>query len=158
MNIYYDRVKVAQRKSFKYLGFHLDVKLPFRTVINAPFIQLRKAYVILKCIHQQFSSFSELKAKFFNAYIWPHLYMMATIYCFLLKTSRERLASFYQRFLRPIHYPFQRCTENLHHHFHLRTIEQRYEKCLLKRMKNIQLYESVFIESVSQHKYLFTKL
>ena len=48
MNAYYDRVKIAQRKRFKYLGFHLDANLSFRIMIDAQFIKLRKEYMILK--------------------------------------------------------------------------------------------------------------
>ncbi len=103
LNIYSDRVKITQKKNFKYLGFHLDAKLSFRIMIDTQFIKFRKAYMILKFIHRQFLSFFKLKMKFFNTYIWPHMYMMATIYCLLSTTSRERLASFYRRCLRLIH-------------------------------------------------------
>ena len=79
--------------------------------------------------------------------------MMATIYCLFSNTSQERLAAFYRRCLRLIHLLFQCPTEDLHRHFHLPTIEKRYKKCLLKRMKNIQLYESTFItiQTLIQH-------
>jgi hypothetical protein len=158
LEIYYDGVKILQKKNFKYLGFHLDAKLSFRAMIDAQFIKLRKAYIILKYIHRQFPTFSELKIKFFNTYIWPHMYMMATIYCLFSNTSRERLASFFRRCLRLIHCLFQCPTEDLHHHFHLPTIEKRFKKCLVKRMKNIQLYESMFIECTLQYKYLHSIL
>jgi hypothetical protein len=158
LNIYYDGVKIIQKKNFKYLGFHLDAKLSFRIMIDAQFIKFRKAYMILKFIHRQFPSFFKLKMKFFNTYIWPHMYMMATIYCLLSKTSQERLAAFYRRCLRLIHCLFQCPTEELHRHFQLPTIEQRYRKCLLKRMKNIQLYEPLLIECALQYKYLFIVL
>jgi hypothetical protein len=127
-------------------------------MIDAQFIKLRKAYGILKFIHQQFPSFSRLKMKFFNTYIWPHLYMISTIYCLLSKTSRERLAAFYRRCLRLIHLLFQCPTEDLHHHFQLPTLEKRYKIGLLKRMKNIQLHESVLIECALQYKHLFMTL
>ncbi len=121
LEIYYDGVKIMQKKNFKYLGFHLDAKLSFRNMIDAQFLKLRKAYVILKFIHRQFPSFLKLKMKFFNTYIWPHMHMMATIY-YLSNTARERLAAFYRRCLRLIHFLFQCPTVDLHHHFQLPTI------------------------------------
>ena len=127
-------------------------------MIDAQFIKLRKAYIILKFIHRQFPSFMELKMKFFNTYIWPHMYMMATIYCLFSNTSRERVAAFYRRCLRLIHYLFQCPTEELHSHFHLPTIEKRFKKCLSKRMKNVQQYELSFIECALQHKYIYNVL
>jgi hypothetical protein len=63
----------------------------------------------------------KLKMKFFNTYIWPHMHMMATIY-YLSNTARERLAAFYRRCLRLIHFLFQCPTVDLHHHFQLPTI------------------------------------
>ncbi|CAF1452565.1 unnamed protein product [Adineta steineri] len=158
LDIYYDGVKIIQKKSFKYLGFHLDAKLSFRNMIDAQFLKLRKAYIILKFIHQQFPSFSKLKMKFFNTYIWPHMYMMATIYCLFPNTSCERVAAFYRRCLRLIHCLFQCPTVDLHQHFQLPTIEKRFKKSLVKRMKNIQLHEPMFIECALQYKFLFNTI
>jgi hypothetical protein len=128
LEVYFDGMKIIQTKSFKYLGFYLDAKLSFRNMIDAQFIKLRKAHIILKFIHRNFPSFSRLKMKFFNTYIWPHLFIMATIYCLISNTSRERLAAFYRRCLRLIHLLFQCPTEQLHQHFHLPTLERRYKK------------------------------
>ncbi|CAF2070985.1 unnamed protein product [Rotaria magnacalcarata] len=158
LNVYYDGVKIIQSKSFKYLGFYLDAKLSFRIMIDAQFIKLRKAYAILKFIHRQFPSFLKLKIKFFNTYVWPHLYMLSTIYCLFSITSRERIAAFYRRCLRLIYCLFQCPTEDLHEHFKLPTIEHRFKKCLSKRMKSIQRYEPIFIDSVLQNKHLFNML
>jgi hypothetical protein len=154
LNISYNGERIVQKKNFKYLGFIIDAKLSFRNMIDAQFIKLRRSYVILKYIHHQFPSHSKLKMKIFNTYIWPHMYMMGTIYCLLSNTSRERLAAFYRRCLRMIHYLFQCPTEDLHHHFKLPTLEKRYKKCLLKRMKNIQLHESSFIEYALKYKHV----
>jgi hypothetical protein len=63
LNVYYDGIKILQKNNFKYLGFHLDSKLSFRCMIDAQFIKLRKAYVILNYIHRQFPSFMQLKIK-----------------------------------------------------------------------------------------------
>ena len=65
VNIYYDGVKIAQKKSFKYLGFHLDAKLSFRIVIDAQFIKLRKAYTTLKYIHRAVSIIFRIENKIF---------------------------------------------------------------------------------------------
>lgn len=158
LEIYYDGAQIIQKRSFKYLGFHLDAKLSFRIMLDAQFVKLRKAYSILKFIHQQFPSFLELKLKFFNTYIWPHLYMLPTIYCLLSSTSRDRVAAFYRRCLRLIYCLFQCPTEDLHDHFKLPTIEQRFKKCLLKRLKTIQQYEPILIDTVLQNKQLINKL
>jgi hypothetical protein len=155
LQIYYDGVQIQQKNCFKYLGFHLDAKLSFRIMIDAQFIKLRKAYSIIKFIHRQFPSHIKLKMKFFNTYIWPHLYMMATIYCLFSYTSRKRVASFYRRCLRIINLLYQCPTEDLHNKFQLPTIEKRYKKSLAKRMKSIQLHEPAFIDYVLEYKYLF---
>lgn len=57
IKIFYDGVKISQKKRFKYLGFYLDAKLFFHNMIDAQFIKLRKAYSILKFIHRQFPTF-----------------------------------------------------------------------------------------------------
>ncbi|CAF2053604.1 unnamed protein product [Rotaria magnacalcarata] len=158
LDIYYADVKILQTNSFKYLGFNLDAKLSFRSMIDAQFSKLRKAYAILKFIHRQFPSFFELKVKFFNTYIWPHLYMLSSIYCLFSITSRDRVAAFYRRCLRLINCLFQCPTDDLHDHFKLPTIEQRFKKCLSKRMRCIQLYEPIFIDSVLQNKHLLNIL
>ena len=158
LDIVYDGERIIQKQSFKYLGFHLDAKLAFRAMIDSQLGKARKGYVILKYIHRQFPSHTKLKIKFFNTYIWPHMYMMATIYCLLSTTARERLASFYRRCLRLIHCLFQWPTEDLHGHFRLHTIERRYKSCLVKRMNSIQKYEAVLLDSNLQYKYLFNTL
>lgn len=139
LNVYYDGVKIQQNKDFKYLGFHLDAKLSFRYLIDAQTIKMRKAYNILKYIHKQFPSFFKVKIKFFNTFIWPHLYMMGTTYCLFSRSSRERIAGFYQRCMKLIYYLFECSSEDLHQRFQLPTIEQKYTKCLRKRLKNIQI-------------------
>ena len=153
LHVYYDGIKIVQKDNFKYLGFHIDSKLTFRCLIDAQFNKLRKAYVILKYIHRQFPSFNQLKMKFFNTYIWPHLYMMASIFCLLSPSSRERLAAFHRRCTRPIHQLYQCPTKDLHGIFKLPTIEERFKKSLAKRMKNIQVYEPSLIECVLLYKH-----
>jgi hypothetical protein len=158
LNVYYDWIKILQKNNFKYLGFHLDSKLSFRCMIDAQFIKLRKAFVILKYIHCQFPSFIQLKLKFFNTYIWPHMHMTSTIYCLFSLTSRNRVAAFYRRCLGLIYQLFQCPTQELHGHFKLPTIEKKYKNSLLKRMKNTQLHEPNLIESALQFKYLLNML
>ena len=154
LNVYYDGTKITQKNGFKYLGFLLDSKLSFRGMIEAQFIKLRKAYVILKYIHRQFPSFNHLKLKFFNTYVWPHLYMLSTIYCMFSTTSRDRVAAFYRRCMRLIYQLFRCPTQELHSHFKLPTIEQRFKKSLLKRMTSIQRHESSLIDYTLQFKHL----
>lgn len=158
LEIYYNGVKILQKANFKYLGFHLDAKLSFKFMIDAQMIKLKNAYKILKFIHQQYPYFFKLKTKFFNTYIWPHLYMMATIYCLFSTTARDRVEGFYRKCLRMMYCLFQCPTQDLHQHFELPTLPQRYKKCLLKRMKNIQLHEPTVIESMLQNKHLFNEL
>ena len=158
LNINYDGIQICQKNSFKYLGFHLDSKLTFRFMIDAQFIKLRKAYVILKYIHRQFPSFNQLKTKFFNTYIWPHLYMMATIYCLFNQFSRDRLAAFYRRCLRLIFQLYQCPTKDLHGLFKLPTIDERFKRSLMKRTMNIQMFEPSLIDCVLQYKHLMNVL
>ena len=96
-------LKIKQSKSFKYLGFHLDGRLSFRNMIKAQMDKLRKPYSILKYIHRPFPAAFQLKQNFFNTYIRPHLYVMATIYCLLSCTAQEQLNTFYRRCLRLIY-------------------------------------------------------
>ena len=157
-NIFYDGMKIQQKKNFKYLGFHLDTKLSFRYLIDAQTTKMRKAYSILKFIHKQFPSFFTVKVEFFNTYIWSHLYMMATVYCLFSRTSRKRLSGFYRRCLRITYSLFQCSTDDLHQHFQIPTIDQKYKICLIKRMKNIQVYEPTFIDIMLQNKHLYNVL
>ncbi len=53
--------------------------------------------MILKFIHRQFPSFMKLKIKFFNAYVWSHLYIMSTIYCLFFKTISSSGSIFLQK-------------------------------------------------------------
>ena len=79
------------KRGTKYLGFHLQAKLPFRLMIDSQFIKLRKGYEIMKWIHRQFSASIRLIIRFWNTYLWPHLNMMATIYFLLSFTVQDRL-------------------------------------------------------------------
>lgn len=158
LKVSYDGTRIKQTKCFKYLGFHLDSRLSFQTMIDAQLTKSRKAYQILKHIHRQFPSHVKLKMKFFNTYIWPHLYLTSTIYCMLSQTGQKRLASFYRRCLRMIHLLFQCPSEELHNHFNLPTIEKRFKSSLQKRLKNIQLHEHSLIECSLQAKYQFNVL
>jgi len=150
----YDGTKITQKKAFKYLGFLLDAKLSFRHLIDSQFLKLRKTYRIMKFIHNQFSSAASLKLKFFNTYVWPHLFMMSTIYCLLSTTSQNRLSAFYRRCFRLIYCLFQCPTQELHAHFKIPTIEMRFKTSLLKRMKNIQQHEPGIIDYYLQYKHL----
>ena len=158
LNIFYDDSKIEQKKCFKYLGVHLDERLSFRTMVDSQMAKLRRSYSILKCIHRQYPISVRLKNKFFNTYMWPHLYGLATIYVLLAPTSRERISAFYRRCVRLINSLFQCPTNELHQHFNLPTIEDRYRRCLRKRLMNIQVFETTLIDTAVQSKYLHNEL
>ena len=143
-----DGQRIKQSKSFKYLGFHLDGKLSFRNMINAQMGKLRKAYSILKYIHRPFPAAFRLKQKFFNTYIWPHLYVLSTIYCLLSFSAQKQLNAFYRRCLRLIYSVFQCSTSDLHNSLQLPTLEFKLKNGLIKRLKNIQAYERDLVEQV----------
>jgi hypothetical protein len=155
IKIFYNGIQLVQQKVFKYLGFHLDSRLSFRNMIDAQLVKMRRAYQILKYIHRQFPMFFSLKSRFFNTYIWPHLYMLSTIYCLLSNTNKNRISAFYRRCLRLTFCLFQCPTISLHSHFALPTLEQRFRKSLKKRMLSIQRHEPDFLDCVLANKHVF---
>ena len=107
LNIFYDGAPLEQTKVFKYLGYQLDSKLSFKSMVDDQLKKYRQTYSILKHIHRQFPTFFKLKHLFFSTYILPHLYSLSTIYCLLSNTLKERLNSFYRRCLRMKYHLFE---------------------------------------------------
>ena len=139
--IVYNGSRIGKKTSYRYLGFRIDAKLSFRLLLDEQLIKLRKAYTILKHIHNQFPSFFPLKKRFFSTYVWPHMYMMSSIYCLLSITAQDRINGFYRRCQRMIYCLFRCPTTDLLDIFRIPTLETRYKKCLINRLKSIQLYE-----------------
>ena len=158
LNIVYDDEKIEQKKCFKYLGIHLDERLSFRTMVDSQLAKLRRTYPIMKYIHRQYPMSVRLKNKFFNTYMWPYLYGLATIYVLLAPTARERISAFYRRCVRLVNSLFLCPTNELHQHFKLPTIEDRYRRCLRKRLVNIQVFETTLLDTALQVKYLHNEL
>jgi hypothetical protein len=154
IDIRYEGKRIEQKRSVRYLGFHLDAKLSFRLMIDSQLIKLRKGYDIMKWIHRQFPASIRLKNRFFNTYLWPHLNMMATIYFLFSNTAQNRVAAFYRRCQRLINCLFECPTEEMHEHFLIPTLEQRFRRSLTKRLQSIQLFETAFIECVMNWKTL----
>ena len=146
ISVMLDGLKIKQSKSFKYLGFQLDGRLSFRNMLNAQMGKLRKSYTILKYIHRPFPAAYQLKQRFFDTYVWPHLSILATIYCLLSNTSQKQLNALYRRNLRLIYCVFQCATSDLHQSLQLPTLESRLKKVLLKRLNNIQRNEKETVE------------
>ena len=141
LKIGYNGTPIIKQSSYKYLGVRLDAKLAFHRLLDDQFIKLRRTYAIMKFIHQQFPSYFKLKERFFSTYIWPHIYLLSTIYCLMSFTAKQRIDGFYRRCLRIIYCLYQCSTADLHDEFRLPTLTSRYKKCLLNRVKSIQLYE-----------------
>ena len=82
-------------------------------------------------LYNQYQSAISLKFKFFQAYVWPHMFMMSSIYCLF------------------------RCpTNDLHNHFKLPTLKDRFRMSLQKRIKNIQQHEPDLLDFYLQFKQL----
>jgi hypothetical protein len=106
----------------------------------------------MKYIHQEFPSFYKLKLRFFTTYIWPHPFAMATIYCLLSNSLKDRLNNFYRRCLRIIYHLFECPTSDLYKKLQLPTLEQRYHKSLIKRLNNIEQHEQELIACCLMNK------
>ena len=136
LQVKFDGIIIEQKKIFKYLRFSLDGKLSFRRLIDAQFLKLKKSFTIMKHIHNQFQSAISLNFKFFQAYVWPHMFMMSSIYCLF------------------------RCpTNDLHNHFKLPTLKDRFRMSLQKRITRtwptrlllaIQTTEKRFVHPLSR--------
>jgi hypothetical protein len=59
--------------------------------------------------------------------------------------AKHRINGFYRRCLRIIYCLYQCSTNDLHDTFGLPTLTSRYKKCLINRVKSIQLYEPELI-------------
>ncbi|CAF1277970.1 unnamed protein product [Rotaria magnacalcarata] len=152
IQIFYQGQSILRQNSFKYLGFHIDSKLSFNVMINAQLVKLRKSYSILKYIHRAFPTFFALKIKFFQTYTWPHLYMLASIFCLFSISNQNRINSFYRRCLRLIYCTYRVSSADLHQTLKLPTLKEKFQKCLLKRMKHIQLYEQDLLDCFISYK------
>ena len=73
------------------------------------------------------------------------MYMISTLYCLLSTTARNRINGFHRRCLRMIYCLYQCSNTDLHDTFKLPTLEMKYKKCLMNRLKSIQLYEPELI-------------
>ena len=105
-------------------------------------------------LYNQYQSAISLKFKFFQAYVWPHMFMMSSIYCLMSHSNQNRLDSFYRRCLRLIYCLFQCPTNDLHNHFKLPTLKDRFRMSLQKRIKNIQQHEPDLLDFYLQFKQL----
>jgi hypothetical protein len=101
---------------------------------------------------------THLRNNFFNTFMWPHLYGLATMYFILVETARERLAAFYRRCMRLVNSLFQCPTNELQLHFKIPTIEDRYKRSLRKGLANTQRFEPTLIDTDHQAKYLHNEL
>ena len=145
MTIKYDEEDIMKKTSYRYLGYRLEARLSFQQMLNEQMVKLQRAYSILKVIHQKFPSFFQLKQKFYNTYTWSHLFSMATVYCTLSLTAKNRLNGFRRKCQRLIFSLYQCSTENLHNVFKIPTLEGRYKQSLRSRLKRIQRYEPKWI-------------
>jgi hypothetical protein len=157
LNIFYDGAPLEQTKVFKYLGYQLDSKLSFKTMVDDQLKKCRQTYSILKHIHRQFPTFFKLKLLFFGTYIWPHLYSLSTIYCLLSNTLKERPNSFYRRCLRMIYHLFECPTADLHTKFLLPTLEEKFRKSLKKRLYSIEQHEQELLGCYLMNKNVINK-
>lgn len=150
MLVSYEDTNIEQKKCYKYLGFLLDERLAFKPMIDSQLIKLRKTFPILKYIHRRFPMAMHLKNKFFNAFMWPHLLLFATINVLLSPSAQERIASFYRRCLRLTYSLFECPTDELHQKFLLPTVESRFNQFLRKRLRTIQTFETSLIDTTLQ--------
>ncbi|CAM2708417.1 unnamed protein product [Rotaria socialis] len=154
----YQNQPIVRQNSFKYLGFHIDSKLSFNIMINNQLVKLRKSYSILKYIHCAFPTFFELKMKFFQTYTWPHLYMLASIYCLFSNTSKNRINSFYRRCQRLIYCSYRISNDTLHDTLKIPTLTDKFQRCLQKRLKNIQSHEEELLNCYLLYKKVINDL
>ena len=152
LNIVYNGNPIEQKKNFKYLGYRLDSKFSFNCVIDDQLRKCRRTYSILKYIHQRFPSFFKLKQRAFNTYIWPHLHSISSLYCLLSKSQKDKLNGFYRRCLHIIYHLFHCSTDDLHKVFRLPTLEDKFSKCVRKKVNNIALHERELIGCYLMHK------
>ena len=148
----YEGSPLEKIKIFKYLGYQLDARMTFKSSVDAQLEKCRQAYHIIKYIHRQFPSFYKPKLRFFTIYIWPHLSALASIYCLLSDSLKKRINSFYRRCLRIIYYLFQCSTIDLHTKFSLPTLEEKFQKSLVKRLYNIEQHEQELITCYLMNK------
>ena len=152
LRINYEGSPLEPIKIFKYLGYQLDAKMTFKPLVDAQLEKYHQAYHIIKYIHRQFPSFYKLKSRFFTIYIWAHLSALASIYCLLSDSLKERINSFHRRCLRIIYHLFQCSTIDLHTKFSLPTLEEKFKKSLARRLHNIEQHEQELIACYLMNK------
>ena len=141
LNVTYDNNRIAQVKSFKYLGYVMDYKMSFKHMIDEQLRKCKKACSILKHIHRYFPSCLKLKSLFYTTYIWPHISSLSTIYCLTSTYQQERLNGFYRRCLRITYCLFQCPTLSLHQSLRLATLKQKLQQAATKRLFKMQTLE-----------------
>ena len=126
-------------------------------MLEVQLVKMRRSFAILKFVHRQFPTFFRLKMRFFNTYIWPHLYMLSTIFCMLSKFLQNRVCAFYRRCLRLIFCLFECSTVDLHGTFALPTLQDRFRKSLVKRLASVQKHEPDLLDCVLSYKHLYNQ-
>ena len=107
---------------------------------------------MLKDIYQRFPFFFKLKQRAFITYIWPHLHSMSHRHCLLSRSQKDKLNCFQRRYLRTI-YHLSYCSRNdLYEIFRLSTVEEKFRKCVRKRVNKIALHERELIDCYLIHK------
>ena len=76
------------------------------------------------------------------------------VYCFLAKSTQNRVAAFYRKCLRLIYNLLLRPIVDLHQHFRLPSVQRKYQKSLIRRMNNIQQYDLSLDDCIVQQKNL----
>ena len=133
LGILLDHAPLTQRNNFKYLGFHLDAQL----------VKTRRSFIIMKYIHKHFAAQFQLRSRFFNAYIWPHMNMLSTIFCICSQSLRNELSAFYRRCLRLINCLYRCPSTNLQDTYGLPALEDRLRKTLRRRLAAITNFWSL---------------
>ena len=152
LKINYEGSLLQQIKIFKYLGYQLGARTSFKPLVDAQLEKCRQTYPIVKHIHRQFPFFYKIKLQFFTIYTWPHRFALAPIYCLLSDSLKERTNSFYRRCLRIIYHLFQCSTMDLHTKFLLSTLEEKFQKSLVRRRYNIEQHEQELIACYLMNK------
>ncbi len=112
----------------------MGIRLSFKPLVDRQLRKCRQTYSIMKHIHRQVPSY------------------MATIYCLVSNILRERINSFYRRCLRIIYCLFECPTIDIHKKLRLPTLEEKFQKNLKNRLKNIEQFEQELITCYLMNK------